>query len=329
QGQVQGDVWAKAAPLARFELDTDVVRVAACAAPGELRTCERSPEKTALPEGTARVLLVAGEIATLTSEGGLSIARYGEGFRCIAVDVLGAAADRSSLYALLPEAPVSHASAVVRYDLENERWAEELATEGTDLLWARPGAAVVERGGKLILVEHEKERVLTRSSGARVVDQGNTAYVLAPGEGDGETRVVRLERSYRGVEIARQVVNARLGSACCMGGNLYAADDTGSLVRVRSTGTWVALGVPDDIGQKGEREAVQRVAATSAGLLIVTDKRVVAWSPGCTAFDVATDPTAGFARDAATGELHSIVGRSLYRFEPSRRGWDPVRVDVR
>ncbi len=329
QGQVQGDVWSKAAPLARFELDTDVARVAACAAPGDLRTCERSVERTALPEGTSRVLVVAGEIATLTSAGGLSIARYGEGFRCIATDVLGAAADRNSLYALLPEAPVSHASAVVRYDLENERWAEELGTGGTDLLWARPGAAIVARGGKLVLVEPEKERVLTGSSAARVVDQGNMAYVLAPGEGDGETRVVRLERTYRGVEVSRQIVNARLGSACCMGGNLYAADETGAIVRVRSSGTWVALSVPDDIGQRGEREAVQRVAATSAGLLIVTDKRVVAWSPGCTAFDVATDPTAGFARDATTGELHAIIGRSLYRYESSRRGWDPVRVDVR
>ena len=62
---------------------------------------------------------------------------------------------------------------------------------------------------------------------------------------------------------------------------------------------------------------------------MVTDRRAVAWSPGCTSTEVATDPSASFARDTTNGDLYSIVGRSIYRYEPSRRGWDPVRVDVR
>jgi hypothetical protein len=325
QGEVQSEIWSKVQALTAY-IEDGVVHSDAIesAMPGTTR--ERPAAETGLPEDTARVLVVQGSVAVLTSSGNVTLGAPGQSFVGIASGARGLAADKHALHLLVAESPLSGLPAVVRYDVEKRRFTEDLPVDGTDLLWARSSAAIVERGEKLILVERGKERTLTRSHGSEVVDLGDGAMVVAPGDGDGETRLVRVRWSLRGCELVRSGIDAKLTSPCALGGSLYAVDaNSGRLVRVRPDGSRRWLGA-DDIGTS---ETVQRVAATPRGLVLETSGRALVYKGGAALREIEVDRSARFVQDAATRDLLALTGVSLRRWNEANASWDPVRVDGR
>ncbi len=325
QNAVQTEIWAKVAALTAY-IEDGIVHSDALEETPTLGTRERPAAQTGLPEDTSRIMVVQGSVAVLTSSGNVTLGLQGQAFLGIASGARGIAADKHALHVLLAESPLSGLPAVVRYDMDKRRFTEDLPVDGTDLLWARSNAAIVERDGKLVLVERDRQRTIAPSHGSAVVDLGDGAMVLAPGDGDGETRLARIRWSRRGCELVRSGVNAKLSSPCALGGTLYAVDaNSGLLVRVRPDGSRTWLG-PDDLGTS---ETLERVAATPRGLVLETPQRALVYRPGAALREIDVYRSARLVQDSATRELLALTGASLRRWNEANASWDPVRVDGR
>jgi hypothetical protein len=324
QSSIQSEVWSSAPPLAVS------VPASSVAAPvdGPLQTVERAPEKTPLPENTIKVAIVKGEIAVLTSSGELSLAAPNQGLHVVATEVSGFATDMAALHVLTAKSPLSGKPAIVRLDVAKKQWTkDEFLVSGSALLWARSDAAILERDGSVFLVDGGGERRLVASHGATLVETQRGAVVLAPGEGDGETRVVRVERARR-CRIDRSHVNAQVVSACAVGDVVYATDDAGTLLELRSDGER-PLRVGDLLGGAVKNgQNVTRIAPGSRGLLLVeTPGHVFLQRSGAPGLEIPGLPDVTFLRDTATGDLYSLSDRSLRRWDD--RSWIDVRVDGR
>ncbi|MEZ0230770.1 MAG: hypothetical protein ACAI25_19275, partial [Planctomycetota bacterium] len=321
QDKIQDEVWTKAEPLGAFEEQQAPEPVAAAV------TRERKADETALPADTAEVLVVKGEVAVLTSRGDVLVGPGRSPLRTIASDAKGIAAEGKTLHVLFAKSPLSDRPAIARYDLEKKKFQGELGAVATRLLWARKDAAVIERDGEVLLVDRENEQRLSGAVGAKLVDTGKGAVLVAPTDREGETRVVRLQSVGRRVDVKKTVAPVRLVTICSIGERVYASDDAGGLLALRSFEIR-PVRVGEILGESNSDTAVRRVIGAKARLLIETDQGTfLLQKEGSVPLEVGVDPAATFLRDSVTGELYGLVGRSLRRWDDGRAGWIDVRVE--
>ncbi len=320
---VQGDVWSKAEPCYAFEEERPPEKVAVAPPPASK---ERKPTETGLPANTVQVLAVKGEIAVLTSSGELSVGPARDTLRQVAADARGIYAESKTLHVLFEKSPLSGRPAVARYDVEKKKFTGELGAVGTRLLWACPDAVVVERDGDALLVDRETERRLASAAALTLVETSKGAVFLAPSDHPGDTRVVRLERVGRRVDVKRSAVAARFTSACALGDRVLATDATGALHQLRSDGLR-PMRVGELLGESYANALVRRVVAAKSGVLLETEDSFVLQRSGSAPLPVGADPAASFFRDSATGDLYGVCGRSLRWWDDGRSGWIDVRVE--
>ena len=312
--------------------------------PLEVGEVSPPPEETRivdLPAGARAVAVTGGVVLALGPSGDLLRAKPCEKFEKVTSGVEEMVADGASLHLLVADAAPSAGASrerrrrVVRYDGEATPLTEELVlasgalAAGDRLVWAADGAAVFSGEKGLALVTSGERRTLG-AAGDRLVRVPGGALVLASA-GD---RVIKLSSRQGAVEAVSVGLPVVVSALAAGPDGTYAIDDKGVLLRFgaddRLARVHHLLAVRADAealfaGQRCER-VCRSLTGLAGGILVETDMDRVLLRPDEAPLHVAP-AEAGARIEAAgkTGELYSVAGTVLRRYDAEKTGWVKVR----
>jgi hypothetical protein len=298
-----------------------------------------------LPAGARAVAVSGGVVLALAPSGDLLRATPCERFEKVVAGVEGAVedvvADGPLLHLLVADAAPSPGESrerrrrVARYDAATAALTDELAlpsgavATGERLVWTADGVAVFSGATGLALVTPAGRRALGAAGDAFVRAPGG-AFVLAKA-GD---RVIKLASRQGTVEAVSVSLPVAVSALAAGADGTYAIGDKGILLRFgaddRLARVRHLLAVRADAealfaGQRCER-VCRSLVGVAGGVLVETDMDRVLLRPEAAPLHVApVEEGARIETDGTTGELYSVAGTVLRRYDAEKTAWVKVR----